>query len=234
MVKFQAEGVYKVGFVPMWMVSGDFKGDGVLDLAVSNLGSSNVSVLLGNGDGTFKKAKNYPVRSPGNLVPVDLNHDSILDLIVTDGKSLTALLGNGDGTFHYSKSVWVGVAASQTAAADVNGDGNIDLAFTTVEGLGICLGNGGGTFQKPQSFLGGNYPNFLSVANFNDAGKPDAVVTGASGGRWRAESHHLAKSDHRVKTRSRFSGVRSCTGPSTRRCYGNCWMFSAIPWNWSK
>ncbi len=113
---FQPGGIFNVGFVPMWMASGDFNGDGALDLAVSNVGGSSVSVLLGNGDGTFKAAKNYRVKSPGQVISVDLNHDGILDLVVTNRKSLAVFFGKGDGTFLHGKSI--PIAASLLAALD--------------------------------------------------------------------------------------------------------------------
>src|SRR5467141_2073136 len=60
-VDFAPPKSYPVGTSPSAVVVGDFNGDGKPDLAVANSGSANVSVLLGNGDGTFKPAKNFDV-----------------------------------------------------------------------------------------------------------------------------------------------------------------------------
>src|SRR5262249_57809399 len=82
---------------------GDFNGDGIPDLAVANFASNDVSVLLGNGDGTFQPAAGYAVGSqPPSVVAVsDFNGDGKLDLVVPNYNSnnVSVLLGNGDGTF---------------------------------------------------------------------------------------------------------------------------------------
>src|SRR5712691_4761473 len=107
-VDFAPPTSYPVGTNPVAVVAGDFNGDGKPDLAVANSGSANVSVLLGNGDGTFKDAVNSSAGpSPQALAVGDFNGDHKLDLIViSPGDTTTGtpgvanmLLGNGDGTF---------------------------------------------------------------------------------------------------------------------------------------
>ncbi len=83
-------------------MAGDFTGDGHLDLAVANSGDNTVSVLLGNGDGTFQPQVTYAVgQAPQALVAGDFTGDGHLDLAVANGGSNTVsmLLGKGDGTF---------------------------------------------------------------------------------------------------------------------------------------
>jgi large repetitive protein len=78
---FQAAVNYAVGSWPSSVAVGDFKGDGKLDLAVTNSGSNNVSVLLGNGDGTFGATVNYGAGSgPASLAVGDFNGDGKPDL----------------------------------------------------------------------------------------------------------------------------------------------------------
>ena len=76
---FQAHVEYPTGRWPESVVVGDFRGDGKLDLVVSNSGDNNLSVLLGNGDGTFQPAVNYSV-GPGSVAVGDFNRDGKLDL----------------------------------------------------------------------------------------------------------------------------------------------------------
>src|SRR4029077_4752748 len=87
---------------PAAVAVGDFNGDGKLDLAVTNKGDKTVSILLGNGDGTFQSQTTVPTGlAPDAVVTGDFNGDGKPDLAVanfTDG-TISILLGNGDGTF---------------------------------------------------------------------------------------------------------------------------------------
>ena len=91
-----------VGVSPQAVVAGDFNNDGIPDLAVVNGRSNTVSILLGNGDGTFN---NGPVlttgQGPSDIAVADFNGDGNLDLAIVNDSSttLTIYLGNGNGTF---------------------------------------------------------------------------------------------------------------------------------------
>jgi hypothetical protein len=91
---------------------GDFNGDGIPDLAVANVDSNSVSVLLGKGDGTFQAAVNYAGGSGAISVTVkDLNGDGFVDLVVAAyySNAVNVLLGNGDGTFQPARSYTAGI-----------------------------------------------------------------------------------------------------------------------------
>ncbi len=115
--------------VPYGEVSGDFNGDGILDLASTN--GNSISVLLGNGDGTFTQKGGQPTSAQTNvdLITADFNGDGILDLAVIDSTNVVSIwLGNGDGTF--KAPVDSTGRGDGVAAADFNHDGRMDLAVT--------------------------------------------------------------------------------------------------------
>ena len=182
---------------------GDFNGDGKADLAVANecpqrnCNTGSVSVLLGNGDGTFQAAQSYSSAGyEAYAVAVgDVNSDGKADLIVANGcqstnqcgnGSVGVLLGNGDGTFQSARTYSSGgVAASSVAVADVNKDGYADLVVTNQcldsscasGGVSVLLGNGNGTFQAAQSYAtGGLTAVSVAVGTFNGDKKVDLVV----------------------------------------------------------
>jgi Big-like domain-containing protein/VCBS repeat protein/HYDIN/CFA65/VesB family protein/centrosomal CEP192-like protein len=209
---FQSATTYNTGAYDAFSVTvADINGDGKPDALVANNCSTadtcesggpdgTVSVLLGNGDGTFGSATTY---SSGGLYAesiavADVNGDSRPDIIVgniyaccnsdNDG-SVGILLGNGDGTFQsataYSSG---GYVAFSVSVADVDGDGKPDLVVTnectanrcanaSTGGVGVLLGNGDGTFQTAATYgTGGWAALFVAVADVNGDGKPDLVV----------------------------------------------------------
>ena len=129
---------FGVGFTPMGsdlnfrfppMVTGDFNGDGILDLATIN--GNTILVLLGNGDGTFTAKTGQPVSVHTNvsLIGADINGDGKLDLVVVDSaNTASAWLGNGDGTFQ--APIDTTGHGDGVVAADFNNDGRMDLAVT--------------------------------------------------------------------------------------------------------
>ncbi|MHB8644872.1 MAG: FG-GAP repeat domain-containing protein [Thermomicrobiales bacterium] len=178
-----------VGNAPVALAVGDFNRDGKLDLAVVNQNSGNVSVLLGNGNGTFTPAAGSPI-PVGNSVDIavgDFNGDGKPDLaIVTPGLGVTILLGNGSGGFSLAPGspFAVGTTPLKIAVGDFNGDGRLDLAVTdnSFNKVNVLLGSGNGTFTPaPGSPITvGTSPAALAVADFNGDGNLDLAVANAS------------------------------------------------------
>ena len=182
------------GFQTASLAVADVNGDGQPDLVVANtcasagtFGCSNgsVGVLLGNGDGTFKKAVTYPAGFfPISVAVADVNGDGKPDLVVTNGQdTVGALLGNGDGTFasivNYASG---GFAPQSVAVADLNGDGKPDVLVSnsSSNNIGVLLGKGDGTFRAPLIYsTGGSVPLSVAIADVNGDGKPDLVVVNA-------------------------------------------------------
>jgi hypothetical protein len=172
------------------LCAGDFDGDGKLDLAVSNAltgaGAENISILLGNGDGTFQNPTEYSAPSNSVFLAVgDFNRDGKLDLILSNaGTNVYVGLGNGDGTFQPPQIVaTLAETPESLVTADVNGDGKLDLVTLTsgvssnIAGVAVLLGNGDGTFQPPVTY---STPYFSYggpvIADINGDGKPDLLL----------------------------------------------------------
>jgi hypothetical protein len=174
-----------------FVAAGDINGDGKLDLVVAESNGSNnqsvVSVLLGNGDGTFQPQVDYPINAPtiDGLVLGDLNGDGSIDIVCAteftpDDAHFSVLLGFGDGSFANPIQVPMTYGASGLMAADFNGDGKLDLV-TSVDSItgaiSVFLGNGDGTFQDGVITLtGGQTDTGLVAGDFNADGKLDLAV----------------------------------------------------------
>jgi hypothetical protein len=178
-------GTYPTGNGPTSLSVGDFNvdfnGDGIPDLVTVNANSNTLSLLFGNGDGTFQTPTTYPTGSmPASLSAGDFNGDGIPDLVVTNVSSNTVsvLLGNGDGTFQSQVTYTAGTDPVAIGVGDLNGDGILDLAVTNIvdNTVSILLGNGNGTFQAPVAYLTGSDPQAIRVRDFNGDGKLDLAV----------------------------------------------------------
>jgi hypothetical protein len=140
------------GLNPTWLTVGDYNGDGIPDLAVASFDSYTVSILLGNGDGTFRIVPSSIPITAQDTVTGDFNGDGIADLATAEGYAVSIFLGNGDGTFKAAqKNSWPQVNPLFLATGDFNRDGLTDLAVsdTAVRGsVFLLLNKGDGTFSK--------------------------------------------------------------------------------------
>ncbi len=178
---------FVVGTNPSSMVVGDFNGDGIQDLGVANAGSSNVTVLLGNGAGGFTAAASGPFSvgsSPESIVAADFNGDGVLDIATANlgGNNLTVLLGNGSGGFTQGPGSPFNLGTLVAVAlGDFNGDGISDLAAVNIANghVAILLGTSSGGFNSaPGSpFAVPPNPNSVAVGDFNGDGIQDLAVT---------------------------------------------------------
>ena len=189
---FASVATYSAGALPWSVATGDFNGDGILDIAVTNWGDGTVSILLGKGDGTFGAASNYRIGGGGTgVLAKDLNGDGKLDLVISNfaSNSVTVLLGNGDGTFSPHADYPTGVGPDRIVVGEFNGDGKLDVAVDdrgcpnlpcSADGLvSVLLGNGDGTLQPHVDYSTGpgSGPDGIAAGDFNGDGKLDLAVS---------------------------------------------------------
>jgi hypothetical protein len=177
---FQNAVNYVAGVRPYSVSIGDLDGDGDLDLAVANDGSDNVSVLPGNGDGTFNAAVYDTGDWPTSVSIGDLDGDGDLDLAVANGGSdnVSVLLGNGDSTFQKAENYGAGDWPTSVSIGDLDGDGDLDLAVANGgnDNVSVLLGNGDGTFQDAVNYGAGDQPYSVSVADLDGDGDMDLAI----------------------------------------------------------
>jgi|GEM_PF-2255554 len=183
---------YAVGVNPVYVINADFNNNGYQDVAVANSGDNTISILLGNGDGTFEPAVHYDVEiSPRSIAAADFDNNGKMDLAVAnygtggwnEWGNITILMGNGDGTFieNTNSPIDHDIQITSVIAVDLDLDGIVDLAVTSYAPyyVSIFMGNGDGTFQAPVDY---NLPLSNSILHivsddFNNDGYPDLATS---------------------------------------------------------
>ncbi len=173
------------GTNPYGLVSQDFNNDGNFDLAITNEGSDSISILLGQGNGSFQlPAMTFATGGslPPAIIVVDVNNDGKIDLAVinTGSNTIGILLGMGNGSFHVPAILYAtGSNPTELASGDFNRDGNIDIAVTcryTTQML-IFLGFGNGSFYTNYTgYYAGYFAFPVKTADFNGDSKLDIVT----------------------------------------------------------
>lgn len=191
---FQVPVNYSTPAGPAYIALGDFNNDGNLDIATSNQYKNPcncVSVLLGNGDGTFREPA-ITTNVPSHALPLalatgyldgDRNLDLALAVGFTSSGAVQVMLGNGDGTFRLGAIYGLAVPGLESiTAADLRNNGKTDIVVGEYGGRGVAvlLGNGDGTFEQPVLY-GIGTPLSVATADLNGDGIPDIVASSPSG-----------------------------------------------------
>lgn len=147
-------------------------GAGILDAAVANFEEDTVTVMLGNGDGTFATSDFASGTKPYAVISADFDGDGNADLAVANSGSndITILFGDGTGDFPSSATYPVGTTPYSLTSGDFDGDGFIDIAVANLNSgnVSILIGDGAGTFvpTSPAVFPAGNSPASIVAADF--------------------------------------------------------------------
>ncbi|HWZ86098.1 MAG TPA: VCBS repeat-containing protein, partial [Thermoanaerobaculia bacterium] len=172
----------------------DVDGDGRCDIIAPSYGDGVVTVLRGDGHGSFRAGDPIPAGpAPFTVDVADLNHDGKPDLAFSNysgqlndpsDDAITFLLGDGRGGFRPGPRLPTGGAPFQIAAGDINGDGFADVATADFGGSDLTVAFGGAdglaaarTVRVPLA----NRPNRVLLVDVNGDGKADAVVVSAEG-----------------------------------------------------
>ena len=198
------------------VATGDFTGNGNLGLAVVDQGSDSVTILPGNGDGTFQQSLTVAL-PPGSgasaIVAADFNDDGRTDLAVADPilDEVSIFLGNGDGTFDSLPPIPVPGGPYAIAAGDFTGNGHIDLAVAdrSIEHRHHPPGQ-----RRRDIHARADDPRSDPADPTNPSVLPDAIVAGNFTGNGHLD---LAVADHGPTTsRSSWATATARFKPSSR------------------
>lgn len=186
---FRSAVTYAVGSGAAGIALADVNRDGILDVLTANLlpASNNVSLLIGNSDGTFRGATNFTAgNGPIAIQANDINNDGMLDLIVLNNRSgdVTVRLGNGIGGFGSSSHFGVGSGPQGLAIGDVDGDGKLDIvtANTFANSISFLKGLSAVTFAAKVDYPSGSGPISVVLGDINRDGRLDAVTANSNAG----------------------------------------------------
>ncbi len=186
--------------IPYAVAVADFDRDGYLDVAVADASDpGSVTILFGNGDGTFRTGPSYSLTGGSTLTAIavgDFNGDGVTDIVANglaqypgETPQLQLLLGKPDGTFGSPVAIpsSANTHPGPLAVADLNRDGKLDLVVANLQLNGngdasftVLLGNGDGTFSAPMETLSPASPQSVAVGELNGDGRPDLVVSADS------------------------------------------------------
>ncbi|MEO8627150.1 MAG: VCBS repeat-containing protein [Betaproteobacteria bacterium] len=162
------------------MVSADINGDGHIDVVHTNFSARDVSILLGNGDGTFGAERRVPVGECASSVALaDVNHDGVLDIVTTHYATAQVAIqyGQVDGTYVAGPRIAVDDFPTAAVIADVNGDGLPDIVTAHMHNakVQVHLAQIDGSFSSQPALLVGDGPVALAIGDVNADGRLDLV-----------------------------------------------------------
>ena len=213
-----------VGRGPVAIAVGDLTGDGATDAVTANLIGQSLTILQGQGDGTFhRKVRTLPVEGqPWALALADFDRDGRLDLVLAYGDKgyVQVLKGRGDGTFLIGRRYPVGRRPNSLAVVDINQDGWLDVivANSGSKSLTLLFGKESGAFAVANVEVGEN-PSAVAVEDLDQDGQLEIIAAHygeASLSIWRIEG---AQGSQRMGNLRLVMTVPTAEGP-TRIAFG--------------
>ena len=180
--EFGSPANYATGHTPHAVALGDFNGDSKPDLATANIFAGTASVLINNGDGTFRAKVDYAtVANPTSVAIGDVNGDAKPDLVTSSigyPSAVSVFLNRGDGTFLARTEYATGFAPYSVAIGDLNGDSRADIATANLgdDTASVFLNRGNGTFQAAVDYATGHQPLSVAIGELNGDGRPDLAI----------------------------------------------------------
>ncbi len=175
---------YEVGKNPTSVSTADFNQDGLTDLITTNIGNNSLSVLFGNGDGSFAPhVLLHTGKEPRDLALNDFNQDGRLDIAVACSGSdeIALFLGREDGSFLPGRRYAIHRTPVSITTGDFNGDKEPDLVVALRnDKVKVLLGNGDASFREGTQYEYGDTPTSIASTDLNGDGKLDLAV--ANGG----------------------------------------------------
>ena len=179
---FSDEIAIGTGALPTSVLTADINGDGKADVVSVNVETDSVSILLGNGNGTFQVARTFATGGgPWSVATGDLNGDGKLDLVTANfyDDTVSVLLGLGNGSFQAQQTFSTELSPYAVTIGDLNGDQKLDLvvANSTFGGtVSVLLGIGDGSFSGQIPYAVGSLPESVALGDVNGDQIPDIVV----------------------------------------------------------
>jgi hypothetical protein len=188
---FSAGATLTTGSTPVGLVTGDFNGDGILDLAVA--ASDGVEVLYGSGGGAFLSYVSTSIGgAASSLAVADFNKDGYPDIVAVSGTTLSILISNGAAmTFNVGlfTPTTLGSGALAAGVGDFNNDGLADVVVVTSAGANVLLNTSNlaavtptYSFAAPVIYAAGNGPNAVLIKDVNGDGNQDLLITNFTDG----------------------------------------------------
>lgn len=165
----------------------DFNHDGEIDVALGSTQGDEVSVIIGNGDGTFENEVVYHAdQGVRGLAIIDMDCDGFADIATANrnGSNMAFMFNDGTGVFEDPTFMETGSnAETATMAADFNNDGIMDLGVGAYSGsqVMVLLGDGTGGFEVTSTVNVSSNPWMVGCGDVNGDGNCDLVSANAGG-----------------------------------------------------